>query len=84
MPAPSSLHEPLVISFRERKGGAGNVLECDGVGYLPPRQADTGRMPADKPYALHEGMAVTNRGSEPSSALRPVPHLLLVLDGSLY
>ena len=33
-----------------------------GSGYLPPHQADTGRMDAGKAYALRKGMAIMDRG----------------------
>lgn len=40
---------------------AGTIPQTAGSGYLPPHQADTGRMDAGKAYALRKGMANLDR-----------------------
>ena len=51
------------LSFYSEQGlAASKVLESSGSGYLPPHQADTGKMGTGKAYALRKGMAVLDRG----------------------
>ena len=50
------------LSFHAGRGGAGKMVESVGSGYLPPHQADTGRMAPGKAYALVKGMANLDRG----------------------
>ena len=50
------------LSFYERRGGAGKMVESVGSGYLPPHQADTRKLAAGKAYALYKGMASLDRG----------------------
>lgn len=50
------------LSFYAGRGGAGKMVESVGSGYLPPHQADTGRMAPGKAYALVKGMANLDRG----------------------
>lgn len=55
------LREIKELSFYERGGSAGTIPQTAGSGYLPPHQADTGRMDAGKAYALRKGMANLDR-----------------------
>ena len=55
------LRESKELSFCERGGSAGTIPQTAGSGYLPPHQADTGRMDAGKAYALRKGMANLDR-----------------------
>lgn len=51
------------LSFYSEQGlAASKVLESSGSGYLPPHQADTGKMGTGKAYVLRKGMAVLDRG----------------------
>ena len=55
------LRESKELPFCERGGSAGTIPQTAGSGYLPPHQADTGRMDAGKAYALRKGMANLDR-----------------------
>lgn len=44
------------------RGGAGCVLESEGLGYLPLHQVDTSRIDARKAYALHRATAKMDMG----------------------
>ncbi len=50
------------LSFYEKQGGSGKVVESVGSGYLPPHQADGRKMAPGKAYALRKGMAIMDRG----------------------
>ncbi len=49
--------EQKELACYEKQGGSGRVLQSVGSGYLPPHQANTGKMATGKAYALHKGMA---------------------------
>ena len=56
------IRERRGLSFCEKGGSAGTIPQTVGSSYLPPHQADTGRMDAGKAYALRKGMAIMDRG----------------------
>ena len=56
------IRERRGLSFYEKGGSAGTIPQTVGSSYLPPHQADTGRMDAGKAYALRKGMAIMDSG----------------------